>query len=69
MSSLNDGLCGRCGKSVYHAEAKAGAQRLWHKVGCFTCKTCNKTLNSTDMAENNEGTYKVINKFYILFVM
>ena len=59
MSSLNTDLCGRCGKRVYHAEAKVGAQRSWHKVGCFTCKTCNCTLNSTTMAENNQGMLKI----------
>ena len=62
MSSLNTDLCGRCGKRVYHAEAKVGAQRSWHKVGCFTCKTCNITLNSTTMAENNQGTLKINKK-------
>lgn len=59
MSSLNTDLCGRCGKRVYHAEAKVGAQRSWHKVGCYTCKVCNKTLNSTTVAEHNQGMFKI----------
>jgi len=59
MSSLNNDLCGRCQKRVYHAEAKVGAQRSWHKVGCFTCKNCNITLNSTTMAENNQSKSRV----------
>ncbi|XP_057290437.1 cysteine and glycine-rich protein 1-like [Hydractinia symbiolongicarpus] len=56
MSSFlsGGGMCGRCGKKVYHAEEKVGALRSWHKIGCYTCKDCNVTLSSTTVAEAME---------------
>ncbi|XP_070568182.1 cysteine and glycine-rich protein 2-like [Ptychodera flava] len=38
--------CPRCGKTVYMAEKVIGAGSSWHKV-CFTCASCNKSLDST----------------------
>ena len=43
--------CGRCGKSVYQQEEKIAAGGSWHKIGCFTCKDCNKSLDSNTIAE------------------
>merc|ERR1711973_311883 len=43
--------CGRCGKSVYQQEEKIAAGGSWHKGGCFTCKDCNKSLDSNTIAE------------------
>jgi len=43
--------CGRCGKSVYQQEEKKAAGLSWHKQGCFTCKDCNKSLDSNTIAE------------------
>nr|XP_047124789.1 cysteine and glycine-rich protein 3-like [Hydra vulgaris] len=43
--------CGRCGKSVYSNEEIIAAGGSWHKRGCFTCKDCNKSLDSNTVAE------------------
>ncbi len=43
--------CGRCGKSVYSNEEMIAAGSSWHKRGCFTCKICNKSLDSNTVAE------------------
>ena len=43
--------CGRCGGSVYQAEKRIGAGLLWHNT-CFTCKACNKRLDSVTAHEN-----------------
>jgi len=49
--------CGRCGKSVYDNEKIIAAGGSWHKRGCFTCKDCNKSLDSQTVAErkSDEG--------------
>lgn len=50
--------CGRCEKSVYSNEELIAAGTSWHKRGCFTCKDCNKSLESNTVAErksDNEG--------------
>lgn len=47
--------CARCGKSVYHQEEILAAGGTWHKRGCFTCKNCNKSLDSNTMTEKNSG--------------
>ncbi|XP_069680622.1 muscle LIM protein Mlp84B isoform X4 [Periplaneta americana] len=38
--------CPRCGGYVYAAEQMLARGRGWHK-GCFRCKNCNRTLDST----------------------
>mmetsp|Transcript_37065 Transcript_37065/g.68429 ORF Transcript_37065/g.68429 Transcript_37065/m.68429 type:complete len:281 (-) Transcript_37065:208-1050(-) len=48
--------CRRCGKSVYPAEKQIGAGFTWHKA-CFTCKNCNKGLDSTNMCEKAGEVY------------
>ena len=47
--------CGRCGISVYKAEERIGAGKSWH-TSCFTCKLCNKSLESTTLAEHRDVT-------------
>ncbi|XP_065845145.1 cysteine and glycine-rich protein 1-like [Oscarella lobularis] len=48
--------CGRCNKSVYTAEEVKGAGQSWHKR-CFTCQNCNKSLDSTTVADKNGNIY------------
>ena len=43
--------CSRCNKSVYANEEMMAAGGSWHKRGCFTCKDCNKSLDSNTIAE------------------
>jgi len=43
--------CGRCEKSVYANEQIIAAGGSWHKRGCFTCKDCNKSLDSNTVTE------------------
>lgn len=43
--------CGRCDKSVYANEEIIAAGGSWHKIGCFTCKECNKSLDSNTVSE------------------
>jgi len=45
--------CQRCGKSVYQAEERIGAGAKWHRH-CFTCKDCNKSLDSNTVRERKE---------------
>eukprot|EP01090_Pellita_catalonica_P002439 TRINITY_DN12016_c0_g1_i1.p1 TRINITY_DN12016_c0_g1~~TRINITY_DN12016_c0_g1_i1.p1 ORF type:complete len:147 (+),score=18.00 TRINITY_DN12016_c0_g1_i1:38-442(+) len=46
--------CVRCGKSVYYAE-KAIIPN-YHKA-CFTCKTCNKRLDSSTLLKHGGEIY------------
>ena len=46
--------CQRCGKSVYQAEERIGAGAKWHRH-CFTCKDCNKGLDSNTVRERKES--------------
>ncbi|KAL6045259.1 Cysteine and glycine-rich protein 1 [Balamuthia mandrillaris] len=48
--------CPRCGKSVYAAEKVVGVGKDWHKQ-CFTCKSCNKRLDSTTAADHDGELY------------
>ncbi|KAG0046024.1 hypothetical protein BGZ83_008787 [Gryganskiella cystojenkinii] len=44
--------CPRCTKSVYSAEQVIGPNgAAWHKA-CFTCKECNRRLDSNTLAEH-----------------
>lgn len=49
--------CGRCGKTVYTNEEVIAAGGSWHKRGCFTCKDCNKSLDSNTVAERKAGIH------------
>uniref|UniRef100_A0A3P9K918 Cysteine and glycine-rich protein 1 n=1 Tax=Oryzias latipes TaxID=8090 RepID=A0A3P9K918_ORYLA len=49
--------CPRCGKAVYAAEKVIGAGSSWHKVGCFTCATCGKSLESTTLSDKDGEIY------------
>jgi len=44
--------CGRCGKTVYHAEKVTGAGHVWHEQ-CFTCEVCNTRLNSQTLLDKD----------------
>merc|ERR1712121_26141 len=46
--------CGRCEKTVYANEEIIAAGYSWHKRGCFTCKDCNKSLDSNTVAERKQ---------------
>jgi len=50
------GKCGRCDKQVYDAEEVKAAGRVWHS-GCFKCKDCNLTLNSTTLRDRDGEIY------------
>ena len=39
-------ICGRCGKTVYFAEAREGPNNVKYHKSCFSCLLCNKTLDS-----------------------
>jgi len=49
-------ICPRCGKSVFIAELMRGAGRAWHK-SCFTCRNCNKRLDSSILTEREGEIY------------
>jgi cysteine/glycine-rich protein len=40
-------ICGRCNKTVYFAEMREGPQNIKYHKSCFTCISCNKSLDST----------------------
>jgi len=48
--------CPRCDKSVYMAEEIVGAGKKWHK-SCFTCKDCNKRVDSTTVNDKEGEIY------------
>ncbi|KAI8823459.1 uncharacterized protein EV422DRAFT_493899 [Fimicolochytrium jonesii] len=49
--------CPRCGKAVYFAEQVMGPQGIkYHKL-CFKCSDCNKTLDSTTLADREGVIY------------
>ncbi|EDO49934.1 predicted protein, partial [Nematostella vectensis] len=52
MSSKYGGgpKCPKCDKTVYSAEGQALLGMTFHKR-CFTCTTCNKSLDSTTVAD------------------
>ncbi|XP_031550685.1 cysteine and glycine-rich protein 2-like [Actinia tenebrosa] len=49
--------CPRCGKAVYEAEKIVSGGQSWHKLGCFTCKDCNKGLDSTTVKDHDKEIY------------
>ena len=50
--------CSRCKKTVYQTEEVTALGEPFHMRQCFTCELCNKSLNSTNLAERKpiEGT-------------
>ncbi|KAG0200707.1 hypothetical protein BGX28_006302 [Mortierella sp. GBA30] len=49
--------CPRCSKSVYSAEQVIGPNGTsWHK-SCFTCRECNRRLDSSTLAEHEGEAY------------
>lgn len=48
--------CGRCGKTVYHAEKAVGAGKVWHKL-CFKCANCGKGLDSSTVRDSEGMIY------------
>jgi len=48
--------CARCSKSVYLAEKKVGAGRSFHSR-CFSCHTCNRKLDATNLSEHKGEIY------------
>ncbi|KAG9327598.1 hypothetical protein KVV02_003843 [Mortierella alpina] len=49
--------CPRCSKSVYSAEQVIGPNGAsWHK-SCFTCRECNRRLDSSTLAEHEGEAY------------
>ncbi|KAG0301169.1 hypothetical protein BGZ98_008566 [Dissophora globulifera] len=49
--------CSRCSKAVYSAEQVIGPNGgAWHK-SCFTCKECNRRLDSNTLAEHEGEAY------------
>jgi len=50
------GKCGRCDKQVFDAEEVKAAGRVWH-TGCFKCKDCGLTLNSTTLRDRDGEIY------------
>ncbi|KAI9281327.1 hypothetical protein BC943DRAFT_329636 [Umbelopsis sp. AD052] len=49
--------CPRCDKFVYMAEQVLGPNSVYYHRACFTCKECNKSLDSTTMAEREGQAY------------
>ena len=56
MSQTNK--CGRCTKTVYHAEETRGLGKVWH-TSCFVCANtnCKKRLDSTNVTEHEREAY------------
>ncbi|KAJ3271607.1 hypothetical protein HDV01_006477 [Terramyces sp. JEL0728] len=48
--------CVRCSKTVYFVEQQTGPGGYYHK-NCFTCKQCNKRLDSQNMTDNNNEAF------------
>mmetsp|Transcript_6266 Transcript_6266/g.15883 ORF Transcript_6266/g.15883 Transcript_6266/m.15883 type:complete len:134 (-) Transcript_6266:92-493(-) len=48
--------CPRCKKTVYAAEKKIGPGGDWH-ARCLVCPDCNKSLDSTTLAEHQGEAY------------
>ena len=48
--------CPRCNGTVYFAEEKRAAGKVWHKL-CLKCKDCNKLLSSTNIRDK-EGLWQ-----------
>ncbi|XP_019951629.1 cysteine and glycine-rich protein 2-like isoform X2 [Paralichthys olivaceus] len=49
--------CARCGKSVYANEKVIAAGSSWHKLGCFSCALCGKSLESTTLTDKDGEIY------------
>lgn len=51
--------CSRCDKTVYSNEEVLAQGESFHKRGCFTCQTCNKSLDSTNLCEQKPAGGKL----------
>jgi len=56
ISTGSSEKCGRCGKSVYHAERAIGGGQVWHKA-CFKCSECRKGLDSDTLTERDKEIF------------
>jgi len=56
--------CHRCQKSVYATEEIISAGASYHKRACFTCKECNKILDSTTVAERKNENDPIKGEVY-----
>ena len=51
--------CPTCGKTVYFNERLDFAGRTYHKIGCFKCTSCKKTLEISKARESEGIPYCV----------
>lgn len=49
-----EGGCPRCGFAVYAAEQMIAKGKSWHRR-CFSCNTCNRSLDSTNLCDAPTG--------------
>ena len=55
-STFDAELCARCGNPLFHAERKLAAGRQFH-LTCFTCHTCNKSLDSFSYFQKSQEIF------------
>ncbi|ELP88437.1 Muscle LIM protein, putative [Entamoeba invadens IP1] len=56
---MSDNKCPTCGKRVYFNERLTFAGRDYHKIGCFKCTSCHKTLEISKARESDGLPYCV----------
>ncbi|KAI9202912.1 uncharacterized protein BJ171DRAFT_512579 [Polychytrium aggregatum] len=50
-------ICPRCGKAVYFAEQALGPGNTKYHKSCFLRSECNRTLDSSSMAERDSAIF------------